>query len=217
MSLERIAMVVTLVTASCAVPQQLGLNLGGSGGSSGNNRSVQMTMIDVTGMTPTEAEAALRAAGVRGSIDVKDNISCDNPKVEELHVCYTAPAAGQATSSTIPVTLNLRYKETKSFDMPDFVGKTVDEARRTLIAMGQSPERFIVEEMVGAPADCEPNRICKQSPEAGRKHWVSLAAWLWYGPANRPQRPRPPTDATKPTDTTKPNTTKPTDTAKPIF
>jgi beta-lactam-binding protein with PASTA domain len=211
---------LVLGVTSCTVTRQVGLHLPGDGsGSSGSSGSQKITMIDVSGKSPAEAEAALRAAGITGSMDVRDNYVCDVPGIEELHVCYTSPRAGQASSTTLPVTLYLRHKETRSFAMPDLRGKTVDEAKQILIGMGQPADRFIVEEARGA-GDCQPSRICRQSPEPGKEHWVSLSAWLWFAPASatprttaetRPSDPRSQPEAKKPE--TKPGKDEP----KPIF
>jgi beta-lactam-binding protein with PASTA domain len=75
-------------------------------------RDGNFAMPDVTGMSRTQAEAALRAQGITGSISVEENHLCDDPKVVAPNVCTTAPAAGQATTATIPVVLYLRQKGT---------------------------------------------------------------------------------------------------------
>jgi len=194
MLLSRIAPTLLALAASCAVTKQVGLQIPGTGSSG----SAKITMIDVTGKSSADAEAAVRAAGITASVYVEDNRVCDVPGVEELHVCYTSPRAGQASSTTIPVTLYLRHKETKTFYMPDVRGKTVDEAKQILIGLGQEPNRFLIEEARGADG-CQPARICRQSPEPGRQQWVSQAAWLWIGPAqSKPPDAKPPREEPKP-------------------
>ena len=165
----------------------------------GWERNGTFTMVDVTGQSRSAAESSVRAYGIQGSISVVDNYTCDDPKVKEGFVCYTSPRAGNATSSRISVTLYLRPKETPSFLMPDVRGKTADEAKAMLIALGQNPERFQIEEMRGWLDECEPGRVCRQSPEPGQQTWVTIAKWLEIAPAQRPERPRsppPPRDVT---------------------
>lgn len=158
----------------------------------GWERKGTFDMVDVTGQSKSAAEDTIRAHGIQGSISVVDNYTCDDPKVKEGFVCYTAPRAGMATSSRISVTLYLRPKETPSFLMPDVLGKTADEAKAILIALGQNPERFHIEEMRGWLDECRPGRVCRQRPEPGQRTWVTLAKWLEIAPAKRPERPTPP-------------------------
>ncbi len=155
-------------------------------------RKGQFPMVDVTGKSKGDAEAAIRSYGITGSVSVVDNQTCDDPKVKEMHVCVTSPRAGNTTSTRIPVTLYLRPVETKWFVMPDVRGKTAEEAKRILIGLGQQPERFVIEEMRGWMDECQPSTVCRQSPEPGAKTFVTISKWLDIAPAKRPERPTPP-------------------------
>jgi beta-lactam-binding protein with PASTA domain len=124
-------------------------------------------MPDVTGLGRAEAEAALRAQGIRGSISVEENHTCDDPGVKAERVCYTAPAAGQVTTSTIPAVLYLRKKGTANYAMPDLRGKTVAEATQILRDLGQIEQRVRVEVLPVVLDGCQPDRVCRQDPEPG--------------------------------------------------
>lgn len=183
-------------------------------------RQGSFPMIDVTGKTKSDAEAAIRSYGITGTISVVDNHVCDDPNVHEGLVCYTAPRSGTATSSRIPVTLYLRPTETRTYVMPDLRGKTVDEAKQILIGLGQQPERFVIEEMRGWLDECQPSRVCRQSPAPGQKTAVTIAKWLDIAPATRPMRPTPPPPPREPGDSSpEPPAPKPQDPPppEPIF
>src|SRR5687768_112149 len=104
MSLEstRYALVITLVcTASCSAIATQGRAgpVYGSPGATGPQRSKSFPMVNVTGKTPADAEATIRQSGVTASVSIRDNYTCHDPSVVELHVCETSPRAGAATSS----------------------------------------------------------------------------------------------------------------------
>jgi beta-lactam-binding protein with PASTA domain len=143
-------------------------------------------MPDVTGMTRSEAEAALRAQGITGSISVEENYVCDDPNVKELRVCYTAPRAGQDTTATIPKVLYLRQKGTATYAMPDLRGKTADEARKVLVELGQIEQRLKIEEMNVLMDDCQPERVCRQDPKPNEMTKESDYKTLRIAPAARP-------------------------------
>ena len=90
------------------------------------------------------------------------------------------------------MTLYLRPTETRTYVMPDLRGKTADEAKQILIGLGQQPERFVIEEMRGWLDECQPSRVCRQSPAPGQKTQVTISKWLDIAPAARPERPTPP-------------------------
>jgi len=172
-----VVVVAWLAASSCAVASQLGIE-----------RPGRFPMPDVTGKAQAEAEAALRASGMAGSIYVADNLTCDNASVAELHVCTTAPRAGQETSGRSPLTLNLRPKEIRTYVMPDVRGKSIEEAKQILIALGQSPDKFIIEDVRGSVGDCLPSTICRQSPSPGTRQMVNLSAWFDVAPRERPRQ-----------------------------
>src|SRR5216683_524871 len=93
-------LLIIVVGSSCAVLTK----------AASYDRSGYFPMPDVTGFTAEEARAMFAAAGITGSVDVKDNYVCDDPKVAEMRVCSTAPAAGKMTSARLPITLYLRPK-----------------------------------------------------------------------------------------------------------
>jgi beta-lactam-binding protein with PASTA domain len=133
-------------------------------GKVGAGRGGTFPMPDVTGMTRTEAEAALRAQGITGSITVDEEHRCDDPDVKATRVCYTAPRAGQSTTSTIPKVLYLRQKGTANYAMPDLRGKTVAEARQILRELGQVEQRVKIEQIEVLLDGCQPGRVCRQDP-----------------------------------------------------
>lgn len=124
-------------------------------------------MPDVTGKTQADAEKALRAAGITGTINVDDNYTCDNPDVTELHVCTTHPVAGAKTRKTLPLTLHLRPPGTANYKMPDVIGMTPDDAKAAIMKLKQIEQRLKIEEMDVLMPDCQPGRVCRQDPKAG--------------------------------------------------
>jgi beta-lactam-binding protein with PASTA domain len=167
-------------------------------------RAGNFAMPDVHGLTPDEAKDELAKAGITGSVSLFENYTCDDPSVAETRVCVTAPRAGAATSARIPVTLYLKTKATPSFTMPDVMGKTADEARTALLALGQHPERILVETLPGGGSDCIADRICRQSPSAGNQAWVTGPVLLQLGSHDAGTRRPPPPDARTP-DARKPD------------
>src|SRR5262249_48158932 len=108
-------------------------------------RQGDFPMPDVSGKTPDEAKAALAEAGMVADTEVKDEICADETAVAEQHVCYTTPRAGQPTSSHIPVTIWIKQKAAVFFEMPNLVGLTPEEAKQKLIALGEVPDRIMIE------------------------------------------------------------------------
>lgn len=175
-------------------------------------------MVDVTGQSTAQAEGEIRAHGLQGSISVVDNYVCHDPKVQEGFVCTTAPIAGKPASAHTPITLYVRPKETASFVMPDLRGKTGEEAKAILTGLGERSDRVHVEEMAGWQDECQPSRVCRQSPEPGRTTHVTTPAWLQLAPAQRPGRPVIPPPVRAPTDAERKPDTKPEEKPpEPIF
>jgi beta-lactam-binding protein with PASTA domain len=168
-------------------------------------RGGSFPMPDVAGKTADDARDALAAQGISATVGVMDEICHDFPDLAAERVCYTAPRAGAMTSATIPITLYVKSKVTASFEMPDLSGLTAEDARRKLASLGQNPDRVLIEPVRGEPPrDCLGDRICTQSPEAGRTAWVTGPVLLGLGPPGwtRKTATTAPTAPTAPTATT---------------
>lgn len=140
---------------------------GKDGGSVRADDNGNVTMPDLRKMTREDAEAALRKAGITGSINLEENYTCDDPEVIEQRVCFTKPKAGDKMSPRIPVILYLRQKGTANYAMPDLKGKTEAEAREILANLKQIPQRLTVETMEVIMPDCEAKKVCRQDPKPG--------------------------------------------------
>jgi beta-lactam-binding protein with PASTA domain len=181
-------------------------------------RSGSFAMPDVHGLTADQAKDELARAGITGSVELFENYTCDDPTVAETKVCITAPRAGAATSARIPVTLYLRVAEIQTFMMPDLMGKTAEQARQALLALGQESPRILVETIVGAPSDCAAGRVCRQSPDAGQKTWVNGPKYVGLGPVGAgPRAPDLPAEKPVPGDPEPARPPAPTPQPSPIF
>lgn len=152
----------------------------------GPARSGNWPMPDLTGKTREEAEAALRADGMRGTVIVEDNYLCDDPNVTEQQVCFTKPAKGQPTSATLPIVLYLRMKGSATYDMPDFRGKTPEETRAALMKLGQIEQRLSFQEMDFINDGCQAGRVCEQDPAPGTRTKESDYKTFRVSPAKDP-------------------------------
>jgi serine/threonine-protein kinase len=122
---------------------------------SGGQRMV--TVPTLTGMTKTEAIAALEKNG----FDIGDasETSSNQPRGT---VIATRPAAGSQVS--IPTTVNLILSGgTATIDMPNLVGRDVQDARQTLLQLGAKDVQVLFDPMaLGAKGT-----VVGQSPVAG--------------------------------------------------
>jgi serine/threonine-protein kinase len=111
----------------------------------------------LTGMTKTEAIAALEKNG----FDIGDasETSSNQPRGT---VIATRPAAGSQVS--IPTTVNLILSGgTATIDMPNLVGRDVQDARQTLLQLGAKDVQVLFDPMaLGAKGT-----VVGQSPVAG--------------------------------------------------
>jgi hypothetical protein len=174
-----------LVLAACQFSSSTsggGVHYGGGGGddrASGAGTSHPVTVPNLFGLTRPEAEAALRAAGITGQLELNQNHgSCgsavDKHVVELGHVCQQAPAAGQQTSSTLFVSVMIQDENPWRGELgggrtwyllPDVVGLPLEQAYAKLKGAGfPSMEVFHVRYI--ERADCKPNLVCEMFPEA---------------------------------------------------
>jgi beta-lactam-binding protein with PASTA domain len=190
-------------------------------------------MPDLRGSSLSEAKDKLAAAGITGSVEVVDNYVCheDEARVGVDAVCSTSPAAGQGRTARTPTTLYLRPRPSAA-PMPDVIGRSVGEAKRTLGAAGFARTEVEVLEPGRIPDDCRPQTVCVTSPPAGAPTSFGGTKYLRVPPDDyRPRaaaNPSPDDDdveleggkpvGTKPAET-KPAETKPAETrpADPIF
>jgi len=131
-------------------------------------RGGTFAMPDLSGLSVSEAKDKLAAAGITGSVDVVDNYVCheDEARVGVDAVCSTAPAVGQERSARTPTTLYTRPRPTAA-PMPDVIGTSVAEGKRTLGAAGFARVEVEVLEPGRIPDDCVPHTVCVTSPPAG--------------------------------------------------
>jgi hypothetical protein len=122
-----------------------------------------ITVPDVTGKTRVEAEAALRAAGVRGEIETAD--VPPGVDVTVAHVCYQNPGGGEQTSATLQVSIGFGCNEAPPAHEAELVlvGVSADEATRRLRAAGFT-EEIAVEAISDDPA-CKPRTVCRVFPD----------------------------------------------------
>ena len=128
-----------------------------------NVEGATITVPDVTGKTRDDAEAALRAAGVRGEIEVAD--VPPGVDVATAHVCYQNPGGDQQTSATLQVSIGFGCNEAPRAPEHELVlvGVSADEATRRLRAAGFT-EEIVVEAISDDPA-CKPGTVCRVFPD----------------------------------------------------
>jgi serine/threonine-protein kinase len=112
---------------------------------------------NVVGMTRQQAEVALQNAG----FDIGEVV--ERPSVARRGaVIATAPAA--ATSLALPASVSIVLSGgVVTVDLPDLIGRPVDDARRALEQLG-----LTVTVQVDSSATAAPNTVVAQSPAARR-------------------------------------------------
>ncbi len=144
------------------------------------------------GLTVEQAEARLRAAGTRGSVDWREE-RCD-AGLPVGAVCSTYPWTGAHTMAREPLTVYVQAPAGAASAVPDVQGQPVEAAKATL---QQAGFRAIVQ-TVDDPR-CPPGVVCHVGCTHGH---TAIPKTLYVGkPASPPApapRPTPPTPPPKP-------------------
>ncbi len=144
---------------------------------SGGGESVVITLPDTVGMSHTEAEAALRAAGVLGELRVTTDGSAT--PVATDRVCGQVPGGGQQSRSTLVVSLRFcGERQVASKQDLDVSGLTADEATKRVRATGYTGR--IEVRPADTSATCQTERVCSITPH----HWQDNqphSIELWVG------------------------------------
>ncbi|MCH3944013.1 MAG: Stk1 family PASTA domain-containing Ser/Thr kinase [Atopobiaceae bacterium] len=99
--------------------------------SKGKEPAASVTVPDLSGMSPSEADAALTKVGLKGKAG--DSVNSDT--VESGRVAAQNPAAGSTAKAGDTITYQLS-KGTDSVQVPDLSGKSASEATKALEAVG---------------------------------------------------------------------------------
>ena len=129
---------------------------------SGASEMHVITIPDVTGMIRVQAEAAMRAAGVRGNLEVDH----DDPRTDYkiAKACAQNPGGDRQTSATLQVSIRYCMPEVAEVDhTPILVGLSPEEATKRARAAG-----FTGKIEVGQTSGtCKVGIVCSVSPD----HW----------------------------------------------
>ena len=149
--------------AGCAgkfIQTSSGSSMSSSAGSeraSGAGDSQIITLPDTMGMTRAQAEAALRSAGVQGSIYYEGG--------GNDQICGQTPGGGQQTRTTLGVTLRPCgevHQAPPGRTEIDLTGLTVEEATKRIRGAGFAGEIRIIK--ATANATCKVDRVCGAAP-----------------------------------------------------
>lgn len=130
---------------------------------SGAGTAQTITLPDTMGMTRSEAEAALRAAGVGGEIRVNDDGNSADPAMAK--VCLQSPGGGQQSRTSLGVTLSM-CGEPKPYveQRTELVGYSVEEATRRARSAGYTGNVDVRSCTTCGPS-CKLDTVCRVSPD----------------------------------------------------
>lgn len=132
---------------------------------------------DMIGMTQTQAESSLEEAGLKlGTV-----YEIDSETVESGKVVKTNPTPGANRKEGSKVDLYIS-SGSETFDMPDYIGKTYEEAKAELMATYQVPEEKITYEEV-EDTDADNGTIVSQTPKAGDSYNLKGTTKIVFGVA----------------------------------
>ncbi len=135
---------------------------GGGDSPNGAATSQTITIPDVTGKSPASAEAAMRAAGVRGGIEFRG----EDRGASGATACGQNPGADHPTSSSLSVMISLCVPFVQPVDhSAKLVGLTPDEATKRARAAGFTG--MVTVETSSSMAGCTLNTVCQVDP----LHW----------------------------------------------
>jgi beta-lactam-binding protein with PASTA domain len=179
----RYAVVVVLV--GCVAPGAIGTTTSSTTTTSSSNPddrasgAAPMTVItipDVTNKTRAEVETTMRAAGVRGDIQVDS--STGDVDFAIARACNQNPGGGQQTSATLFVTVRYCVPDKAYVDpMIHLEGLDVAEATKRARAAGYTGD--IIVQPAGNPANCKVGTVCSVDPERWNLNQSSrLTLWV---------------------------------------
>lgn len=127
---------------------------------SGASTAEIITLPDTMGMPRSQAEAALRAAGVVGNIHVNEN-GTSNPATAK--VCGQTPGGGRQSRTSLGVTLSLCVERKPIVDnRTELVGFSVEEATRRARAAGYTG---VIDVRTCNGCTCKLDTVCSVSPD----------------------------------------------------
>ena len=191
--MKRLIVCVPLV-AACVKTGMLSTST--SGASSDGN----VTIPDVFKLKKADAIAALRKAGVEGSIDEDSNLcgSTVNGKIIELgEVCYQHPAPGQRQGARLVVSITVQTEDPRHGDigrntewrlMPNLIGMTYDQAIAEMKRSGFT-RTDLIQRTDSEDAACKPDVVCQENPDVLTRAGLDDGKLLYVGPrAAEPKR-----------------------------
>jgi len=144
-------------------------------GTAGTESSAGITVPDVMGMHRPQAEAALRAAGVRGNIVIDQDTTRLDMTVAT--VCSEVPGGGHETSASLDVVLGFCVHDAHD-------DESIDDGEDLVTMAGDAAEYIVKHDgftvkivLVTATETCKPGRVCAVSPvhwNHDKKHPVTL-------------------------------------------
>jgi serine/threonine-protein kinase len=161
-----------------------------------------VTVPDVKNQLPDQAATALTSSGLTAG----DTTSVDDPTVVKGHVVRTDPAADTPVTKGTTVRI---FVASGKVDMPDLVGKTLNEATSVLgelhIALTKNP----------TPSDQPQDTVLSQDVQPGTKVDINSAVTLTVAIAQQPSPTPTPTTPATPTPDGQPSSTDPNQSPTP--
>jgi beta-lactam-binding protein with PASTA domain len=131
-------------------------------------------MIDLTGKTPAEATAALRAAGFNGELVVnRTALECVDAQRVPGHINCQNPEPGKLYYKTHEIDVHVFEEQTHEGrlvreQLAKAVGMTVADAKKYFKSIGHTGEIEVEEGgQYGFFKNCAKDRVCSVGPEGG--------------------------------------------------
>lgn len=129
-------------------------------------------MPDLTGKTPSDAEATLRSAGFTGAVAVnRIALECEDAAKDEGKINCQSPGPGELAYKNHEVNVHVYQAQTfpgmlVRHQLAPLKGMKVAEAKAYLKKMGHDG-KVRVEQTVQFVKSCKPETICEYSGESG--------------------------------------------------
>lgn len=216
------------VTALAAIPLAAcvgatSLSTSSFRGAGGGRANGQVTIPNVFKLPKEQAIAALRAAGVEGTIS-DDNSLCgslvDGRLIERGEVCYQHPPPGRVQGARLPVSLRVQTEDPRHGNvgkitewrlMPNLVGMSFEQALATMRRAGFEHDDRL-QHVWADETTCKPLVVCRQYPDPMVRAGVNDDKVVYVGQDRSAKPAVTTTEPARPTikpETDTPSTTRP--------
>lgn len=223
-SVKRLSVLCLIPLTACAGSAKFA-SFSTSSSSSGASSNGTVTIPNVFKLPKDQAIAALKRAGIQGSIS-EDSGGCgsivEGQIIELNEICYQHPPAGRSQGSRLPVSIRVQTQDPRRGNigthnewrlMPKLVGLTYEQALDEMKSAGFT-ETDKVQHVWADETSCKPLVVCRQYPEHRERAGLHDGKVVYVGqdrsakPAAVTTEPaRPTVTPTTTTTTTTPATT----------